>query len=235
MLLPIIPGVDSNNIPASFSLAEMPHLFLSYQSQKQFESFMATTCRGLDHTIHCAVAFSKPGTLYSIIKNSKAVLLFEYINDGYGNDSRTKFMQRLKKEMLRRTKLVEARKQVAPLIVVLDDVFDLLMNQTKSITRIFFELLISGSSIGMHMIAASIATRRNLLKQMMEMNPPMRKRMQFHFGCTCCDINTPVGAELVYTTDDFIFYKGKNEVDYLRLYPSVQSQTTTSQLSSASV
>lgn len=128
-------------------------------------------------------------------------------------------MMQLKKELLHRTKAMAGGKDLKPLVVIIDDVFTFLLHQSKAVTKIFFDLLIFGAELNVHLVAASHFTYRNLLKQVMDMNPPMRRKMQFHYGCDCCQVITPVGAELVLTAEDLVFYKTKNEADYVRLFP----------------
>ncbi|MCU7551492.1 hypothetical protein OCK74_20390 [Chitinophagaceae bacterium LB-8] len=237
MTLPFIIGEDSANEVVFVDFEQLPHLFVSYNDEAQIREFIGSLISSLQLNnngllVDYALAVSARNHHLTLRRDCNIKYCFvsdDYLMSNVG--SKLKFMQALLKEMRSRSiyfrKLAEGKpekkKQVPHLIILLHDVFDIVLSSKKSIGQIFLQLLLLGKALKMHVVAASGNSYRMLLKQLANLDPSVMRKFRNQFGHDHLNIVTPLGAELVITAEDFIFFKKANAIDYQRLYPARKS------------
>ena len=102
---------------------------------------------------------------------------------------------------------IKTSQKLSILIVIIDELFSLILSQKKQTGIYFLQLIILGKQVGIHFIAASASTYRNLLLQLMNMHPDIEKQLSKKQYTKNTIIIKPLGAELVLTPDDLVFYK----------------------------
>lgn len=225
MMLPLAIGANSLHEPFTFDLQGAPHLFLSYCSEAQAQAFYTRMLHSLaaEGAVQFAVAFTKGGGTLPL----GDALRFPYRfirGDEYSSNtaSREAFLAALVREGKRRRKLQEkggGRTPFPHLVILLDDVMELVVSSRKAVGLAFLELLLAGHPCRMHVVAASVASCRHLLRQLMQVNPAVQETFHRLFDKYPLPVATPLGAEIVLTAEDFVFFKEAGAVDYHRLYP----------------
>jgi hypothetical protein len=230
--LPVTIGKGSNNDILQVDLKNLPHLFISYSEKEHINQFFVDLLSMLirpDSLIKpqfaCALSREMYSTINNYLKGAKLLSLFirNETTDPAGG-SKYLFMQRLKKELVRRQKIKQfpdkhPRSQLNPLIVIIDDIFDVIITKRKYTGTHFLELLAAGKELGIHFIAASIWTYRNLLSQLIKSK--LRDNKAIDKQVTGKNFLTiqPSVAELIITPEDLYFFKESGQIDYTRYFP----------------
>lgn len=236
MTLPIAIGKNSANQTFSADLSVLPHLFLSYCYESQVNTFYKQLVdfysSDTQNDVRFAIASTHSRKAIDVTNGFQFPYCF-FSKDEYRSTVHCKasFLMALSKEMKNRKKFLSSKllhhhnkKFCPPLLVLLDDVLDIIISSRKSIGLLFLELLLKGHHVNMHVIAASIGTCRNLLRQLMHINPLVKERFKQLFKSETFPINASLGAELIFTSEDFIFFKEAHAFDYHRLYPMVSEK-----------
>lgn len=128
--------------------------------------------------------------------------------DGFVKDLFLKYKKRQKQRELKTTK----RSFQKPILILIDNIFQLLNYRRKQTGDKLLMLLSNGRYYGMHFIIGSPVSYRNLMVQIQSSaakvttNDAERLRP---------------GAELVLTDDNLYFYRSSSEMNYTRLFPLV--------------
>jgi hypothetical protein len=229
MMLPVPIGRAATGELFPIDILGIPHLFVSYFSHEQialFYAFLFKNERAISS--HATPIFAIASTshiprIYAGINNC----FISYIKgDEYSSTvpSREAFLTSLSNELKRRRKLklTNSTSKIAdtifsPLVIILDDVLDIIISNKKTVGLSFLQLLLLGSSVNIHVIAASSHTCGHLLRQLMNTNSLIQSKFKKFFGQET--LSNPSIAEMVYTSEDFVFFKNAKDHDYHRLYP----------------
>ena len=105
---------------------------------------------------------------------------------------------------------------IEPMIVIIDDIFEVIMSPHRKTALAFIELLLEGPLHIMYFIAGSSGIYKNLLNQLINVSPAVKKRFQKanHTG----NINEPLAAQLIINADGMVFFKERGEAEFVRLY-----------------
>lgn len=217
MRLPITIGKTSSDDVFEVDLIELPHLFISYSEKETLYDYYREVVQCLSYNgnkIQFAVMASAD------LFNSLPILPGQYsfihiTKEAEGNTSRNTFTKSLFKELSYRKRQGLPAEQYAPLIVLVEDIFDWMINQKKSTTLFFLELLLDGKNVNIHLVGASIRTYRNLLTQLLNITEHPKIRMLLKHEIY---ISEPLGAELIINSEELFFFKGKTDVDYTRYF-----------------
>lgn len=222
-------GKSSNGIAEEVDLTTMPHLFLSFSEEDQLYHYLEYLLHSwnqiTDFTCQLATAlslesynalqkhFSRPKPFYSWIRNNPEMGTI---------GSKPAFIQAIFKELKKRQKKTESSINVnyefQPLIVIIDDLLEMLVNKRKTTGLRFLQLLIEGPAVRIHFITASGRSFRNLLNQLINMNPVTKEQLQQQLPNINLTYHLPLGAELILTPEDLFFFKARNQSDFQRLY-----------------
>lgn len=229
-MIPVAIGKNSANEVYHIDLTQLPHLFISYTTGEQISRFFASLTSALnggDSPVHFAIASTRRSAGQAVPAPGVVVHRFSaHDEEGSTVASREQFMLALSKEMRLRSAWLEkekggttTRKPFPHMVILLHDIFDIILSNKKSIALSFIKLLLLGKMLRMHVVAASAFTYRNLLKQLIQLNPLVREKFKSFFDSGAYPVVTPLGAELVITAEDLLFFKPANAIDYERLYP----------------
>lgn len=206
----------------------LPHLFVSYSEPGQINLFLKDAVETLTRqagsgNLQFACALSK--AMYSGVENYlRKVKLFslfirnEALESARG--SKYRFMQALMKEMKRRQKVRQSSGKLIPLIVMIDDIFDIIITKRKYTGIYFLELLVAGKELEIYFIAASFWTYRNLLSQLIKSKLQVKKGTGNQVPEKSFLSIQPLVAELIITPEDLYFFKLGNQTDYTRYFPA---------------
>ena len=219
MPLNITIGKNSDNQPIVVELCSLPHLFVAYSYDEQLTHFLQHCINTLNtastNNNKVSVAIALCSTNAHLVKQIKCPISHTFLPDSSDetliNSSKDVFIQYLFEEMKTRLKNQKSSKKTSQkqqiLIVIIDELFSLILSQKKQTGIYFLQLLILGKEVGIHFIAASASTYRNLLLQLINMHPDIEKQLAQKQYTKNTTIIKPLGAELILTPDDLVFYK----------------------------
>jgi hypothetical protein len=81
-------------------------------------------------------------------------------------------------------------------------------------------VMLYGPAVGIHTIIASGISYRNLLQQLVNTHPMIKEELQKKYGDPEPKQLNMIGHELIFTSDDLIFYKEPGQMEHLRLFKS---------------
>lgn len=145
---------------------------------------------------------------WQFIRYEEEATLQKTTIDGFVKDLFLKYKKRQKQRELYSTKNILQK----PIIILIDNIFQLLNYRRKQTGDKLLMLLSDGRYYGMHFIIGSPVSYRNLMVQIqasaakVNTNDPQRLRP---------------GAELVLTDDNLYFYRSSSEMNYTRLFPVI--------------
>ncbi|HEX2534180.1 MAG TPA: hypothetical protein VHK69_10615 [Chitinophagaceae bacterium] len=225
-------GKTSADETVGVDFAQLPHLFLSYAEEAQARQF----CSGLARQLHrvqqgthvsLALALTRPGLEKVFRRPGTIPPVFSYLRHDAAastESSRVQFFRTLHREMRRRQSRLHKEASgvrlrtlpYPPMLVVLDEVFDILQAPQKSVAMTFLHLLHSGRELGMHVLAVSAVSYHNLVRQLVQVSPRLKQKFRPASGI---GTGAALGAELVISGDDLLFFRPAGAPDYQRLYP----------------
>lgn len=177
------------------------NLFISYVEDKHIKTFF-------DAIIEEACT----NTQIILCSSSKKLTLNN--SSRQAADSDAAILNLVHSEFKKRQKLTSDNNK-EPFLVLIENIWDWVMLANRKVrSNKLIDLLTIAPDQKIFMICASKISLRNLLTQLIENNPKLEKRVannkQRPIGA--------LGAELVYTAEDFVFYKKKGDTDFERLY-----------------
>jgi hypothetical protein len=214
-------GKTSDNLLHEPDMASLPHLFLSYSHEQQLLRYFSEIIRCLPEKRNVTLAAALSKNIYGVLQPALSSHLIKslYIRNETTQEhpiTRYAFLQQLNKELKRR----QRRSLAEPLLLVLvEDVLDLVITRRRSTGLQFLQLLIEGPACGMHVIAASGRAYRNLLLQLLNLNPVVKEQLQKQMPGIDFSVHYPLGAELVMTPEDVYFFRNRNKLEYTRFFP----------------
>lgn len=227
--LSVIIGKTSNNELRQIPLSQLPHLFLLYSDQDQLQSFLDRQLKNwgsriANNEIDFALAISQANAekLFGNNLPRQPYSFYNRTNPDRGSvASRYIFMQDLLKELKKRKRSsIKHSNRRVPLIVISDDIFELVITKRKYTGLYFLQLLIEGPAYGIHFIIASIRVYRNLINQLMAVNPLLKDALRKLIPDYDFSINQSSGSELIITPEDLYFFKAREQVDFDRYFPA---------------
>jgi hypothetical protein len=143
---------------------------------------------------------------------------------GANHDGRTNsidaFINELMKELKSRkvfNKKSAPKLTMPPMLVFIDDIFEVIMSTKKKTALAFIELLIGAAAVDMFFLLGSSGIYRNLLEQLINVSPSLKKKLNSSIPEQ--NISQPLGAELVMNPDGLLFFRERGEKIHRRLYP----------------
>lgn len=226
--IPLIIGKTSSNEEVKVNLINLPHLFISYTERRQLISII----RSITDQIKV---------------NSEQVRITIFDDAEIPNDNqdlrqfeshvirkKKRFIEHVYKEHLSRLKSYNKKEHSKPIganhnnqnqlisrsfyLVIIRDIFKIILSKKKDSIKLI-ELLIDGKATGIHLILGSPTSYRNILMQLVFMHPAVEKRVLIQGKSADIKIPKPLGAELIITAENMVFYKEGREEIHNRYYP----------------
>ena len=224
--IPLVIGRQSTGEETIIDLRELPNLFISYSNDDQlpllYTSFIQQILL-LD--IPVAFSFSLSSRLAEhiqpLVADKSILIQFMHATHEAGKiNTIVEFVEALSLEGKRRkalSKMHSPTSKPTPLVVFIDDIFEVLMLPHKKTPLLFIELLITGAMQHIYFILGSTGIYRNLLNQIIHVNPSLQRKLKK--PVQVLSYNQPLGAELVMNPDGLLFYRERDEKIHKRLYP----------------
>ena len=224
--IPLVIGRQSSGEEFIVALEVLPHLFISHSNDEQLQNIFIQFIGNLIHSkIDLYLSFSLSRRMTLLIKPLVPIesLFMEFSHNNFEHgkiNSIDEFVSSLIIEKKNRASLIKKSSiQIAmfpPMIILIDNIFEIIMGQQKKTALCFIELLMTAASIKMFFILGSAGIYRPLLDQLITVSPSLKKKLKKSFQDQL--ITQPLGAELVINPDGLLFYRERNEKIYTRLY-----------------
>lgn len=220
LLFPI--GKQSNGTDYHINLLGGSHVFISYSEGYQLNDFIKRLLQlriESNKTIfQLFIATTKRRMQEIEVHDFSAFYFFrDEPLEGFVQ-SKAHFILHLNKEINKRQKLPE-KNNLPPVIVIIDDVWDIIRSTRKSTGLNFLHLLLAGPSVGLFCIIASFLSYRNLFTQLLAIHPQilidLKKQRLFSDELTSI---TALGTEIIFTPEDFVYLKKQNSMELEKLY-----------------
>ena len=225
--IPLAIGKQSSGEAFIINICALPNLFITYSNDFQLQGIFISFIQRLhqqDPALQFALSLSS--LLAEQVKpcvQTDAIFIEFLHNDATGGkiNSVEEFITALRSEMKKRQALLRKKAdyslRLPSLIVFIDDIFEVLKSKHKKTVLAFIELLTGAVNCNMYFILGSSGIYRNLLNQVINLNPALQEKLQ-RPGNTA-QITQPLGAELVINPDGLLFFREKGRQIHTRLYP----------------
>lgn len=213
-------GSNSLNQPIVVDICSLPHFFVAYSYEAQLQHFLqhSITAINTGHTNGnaLAIAIALSNSNVEVLQHIHCPVMQQLIpsittditqNSMHKDAFIAQLFQELKNRLKQQKQTKNAAASLPIIIIIIDELFSVILSQKKQTGMYFLQLLILGKQVGMHFIAASASTYRNLLLQLMHMHPEIEKQLSQKQFIKRTTIVKPLGAELVLTPDDLVFFK----------------------------
>ena len=236
MIIPFKVGKNSDAEDQFIDLSDMPLLMISYCEEEKLNNVLQAMNR---------IDYRYKQSNY-IIANSKRLRLnghieseaFYFLKDEpeRGNIISRKLMFKvINNEITYRQQLLKSRKikdfkcyfslnlwnevKKSFQFLIIDDIWDIVTAKPKDLVISLFRIILYGPAVGIHTIFASGISYRNLLEQLVNVNPQITDLLQEKYGVPEPTQISALGKELIYTSDGLIYYKEKNIGEIEKFYP----------------
>ncbi|WP_026769112.1 hypothetical protein [Asinibacterium sp. OR53] len=217
MTIPFVIGKNSNGEDKYIDLAAISLLMVSYSKDNQLTEVVGRLLQ-----LNC-----DRNQMNYIIATSKIVQQNLHINNDvvFLKDdpekstvkSRLHLLKRVQREIKKRENVAD-KQELPHQFLIIDDVWDLVTAKPKSVGLSLMNILLDGVAIGVHTILASGLSYRNLLQQLVQINPSLTTELERRFGKPIPKQMNVLGTELIYTPDDLIFLKEEGEMEMKRFF-----------------
>ena len=196
-------GIGKQSNGTDYSIVIDGHLFVSHIEVAQINNIFMTITE---------VAGGSAPVIASTSKDLAEVLIRS--NEHVQIVSDVALLDKGFKELSRRQKLKNPEHQ-SPLYLMVENIWNLVaISNTKARANRLVELLVKAPAYKIFLISGSMLSLRNLLTQLIDNNPKLKNKLP-------ANSMRPIGAlgaELVYSTEGFAYYKRKEAMEFERLY-----------------
>jgi len=239
MKIPLIIGRNSNGEHQIIDLAEIQLLMISYCEEKQLSSIfyalqsLSYPFRSKDYYI---TSFRKCKSWKIKIKDANTYYKDEPDKGNIIN--KQKLLKLLKDEIFRREQILKKKKitdfkkyvalntyhkdKLTYQFLVVDDIWDIIVSKPKSVGLSLISILLYGPAVGIHTVFTGSISFRNLLEQLININPKICKELENKYGASEPKRINNMGNELILTAENLVFYKkaGSFEMEKMFKYHS---------------
>jgi hypothetical protein len=92
------------------------------------------------------------------------------------------------------------------------------MSPPKKLSLNLILIMIYGYSVGIHTVFASGISYRNLLQQLVSLHPILTIELKKKFGVPEPKLLSALGHELIFTPEDFVYYKKGSILEMEKFY-----------------
>jgi hypothetical protein len=232
MSVKILIGKNSLGENQYIELKEVPILMISYCDEDQLTS------------IFSQFGLYSPLNKYYLITNSRLFKKWKFkkehvnvfIRDQPEFDivNRNEFINQISDEVFRRKKIMKQKKildfkrytslniwneiKLDYLFVFVDDIWDIIISKPKNLGLNFMMILLYGQDVGVHVVFASAISYRNLLQQLVNSFPSLAIELKKKYGIPGPDKLSELGHELIFSPEDFVYYKKGSMDDMVRYF-----------------
>ncbi|SDW41290.1 hypothetical protein SAMN05444410_102241 [Hydrobacter penzbergensis] len=217
MIIPLLIGKNSNGEDKYIDLAAISLLMVSYSRDNQLTEVISRLLQ--------LNSYYKEKNY--IIATSKIIQQNQHINndvvflkDDPGKStvkSRLHLLKRVQREIKKREKVAD-KQELPHQFLIIDDVWDLVTAKPQSVGLSLMSILLDGVTVKVHTILASGLSYRNLLQQLIQINPSLNIELERRFGKPIPKQMNVLGTELIFSPDDLIFLKEVGDMEMKRFF-----------------
>lgn len=235
MIIPLAIGLNSNNEPQQINLALVPLLMVSCSHSRELQPYFSQIVTVDDPSLKAGRQF--------LIVNSRHLPSEDSPHKYFLTDDPEKgthisiqaLLNDVLKEMKLRNKIMRQKKITSfekyhalnlwnPIklnysFLLIDDIWNLVSAKPQSLSISLFRVILNGPAVGIHTILVSNISYRNLLQQLIELNPAIEKMLQEKYGIPAPTQISAIAQELIISPDKLIFYKKSSVIDMQKYYP----------------
>jgi hypothetical protein len=235
LIIPFYIGKNSNGHRQMIDLADTSVMMISYsEAHSLLNAFAAIDAANYPYKdFNYIIANSKNSSAW-ITSDCPHIVFWKDEPTNGSVESRDKLMKLIGKEILGREKIMKKKPYKSfreyfllndsneqPLsyrFLLIDDVWDLVRAKPKSLSLLLIRVLLYGPAVGIHTIFASSISYRNLLQNLVNINPAIQQVLQAKYGIPEPTQINSMGQELIFTPDGLIYFKKDSRADLLKLY-----------------
>lgn len=235
MTIPLSIGKNSIGEEQFINLIEVPFLMISYSNEQQLTKIFKQVC-SIEYDFrdkNYVITNSKRLTAWNCSLAENFVFLKDEPEMGKSH-SRNELLNQVVIEINQRKKILKGKKiklfnkyqelnrwnkkKLTYQILLIDDIWDIVKSKPISISYTLIWIFLYGPEVGVHSIIASGISYRNLLQQLIVLNPKIRKELQNKYGIPEPAQIGMLGEEIIITPDDLVYHKKKSMADMVRYF-----------------
>lgn len=230
MVIPLAIGINSDAEIQEIDLSVIPLLMISYCEEQSigsvFKQIYSTPYSSLD--LCYLITNSQRITQWTLAQKKGDVFLRDEPEQGTVI-SRFLLFKNISSEIDRRSKILKSKKsksfkayfmlnlwnekKLYYRFLLIDDVWDILTAKPKTLGLTLMRIIVYGPAVGIHIILCSGISYRNLLQQLVSINPSITIILQAKYGIPEPKQIGSISRELIYNPDGLIFYKKGEELE----------------------
>jgi hypothetical protein len=235
MSIPFNIGKNSNGEYQFIDLVNNPLLMISYCDNEQLEKSLNSINQCSNHAAVSFYIMTVRRRLHFSESNQRVGLFLRDEPLEGTVKSRVLFLNKILQETRRRNKLLKSKKitsfnvyyslnlwnkeKLDYRILLIDDVWDIVRAKSKQTGINLIRILLNGPAVGIYTILASELSYRNLLQQLVTINPRISEELQSKYGIPEPKQINLMGSEIIYSPDGLVFHKEKGSLGLTKYYP----------------
>jgi hypothetical protein len=233
-MIPLIIGKNSSGKDQYVDLSTVPLLMISYSSEKQMFEILNRFFK-INYEYNSAnYLITSSRHMEQIIVEENQLFFLRDIPEKSRFKSRLSLLNSINKEMKRRIKILEGKKvkdfaryvslnlwnehKLTYQFMIIDDIWDIVIAKPKTIGLSMMNIILNGPLVGIHTILTSGLSYRNILQQLIQLNPIIREQLRNKYGMPEPQQINVLGTELIFTPDELIFLKKSGEMEMQRFF-----------------
>ena len=236
MVIPLVVGKNSNAEDQQIDLSDIALLMISFYDELSIkEIFHQLYKTDYPHkSINYLIASTRRLKEWQI--NNDIGMVYLRDEPELGNIStRKKLFKKVTDEIERRERILKSRKikdfkryislnlwndeKLTYQFLLVDDIWDIVTAKPKSLGIALIRILLYGPAVGIHTIIASAISYRNLLQQLVNINPTITAELQLKYGIPEPKQIGTIGSELIFSPEGLIFYRHAGSFNLEKYYP----------------
>lgn len=215
--IPFLIGKNSNGEDKLIDLFSTSLLMISYSQDEQLIKILKKLFDLNNESFLSKYLITTSRILEEIEINNETDKIF--LRDA-PEKSLAKFLNEINKQIAKRYKEIdkEKRDEFKRIVLIIDDIWSLVISKPRSNVLLFINILLKGSAVGVNTIIFSGISYRNLLPQLIEINPEIKAELQKKYGILEPKTLNIIGTELIFTPDDLVFLRKKGEMEVERYF-----------------
>jgi hypothetical protein len=220
MGLPLVIGKNSSADNVILDIGMMPILMISYCNEEQLGLIFKQFKGKDDVSKNYLISNSRRFYHWGFSKNHFITFLRDM--PSFDLPSRAMILQAIMSEIKRRQLVLKKEKSNEGLgshpsipmnmattkrFVFIDDVWDIIISKPKKNALNLMMIMIYGPEVGIITVFASIMSYMNLLQQLVHLHPQLTIDLQKQYGIPEPRLISEFGHELIFSTEDFVYYK----------------------------
>ncbi len=235
-MIPLLIGKNSSGEDQVIDLSDIGLLMISYCEEEQFMGMFERILNAPDShkSFNYIITNSRRIDEWKIGTDNSNVFLKDEPEMGT-LQTRLELLSMINKEMIRRKGIMLKKKvkdferyvslntwnqeKLTHSFLLIDDIWDIVTAKPKSLALNLINIFLNGPSVGIHTVFASGISYRNLLEQLVTINPKIKIELQNKYGIPEPTRINSMGHEIIYSPDGLIFYKDAVNNELMKLYP----------------